>query len=297
MDNTIREFSGRTFSSEDIDTIKWTLKTYSKLSRTELISTVCEMLNWTTAGGTAKRIQCTEFLEELEHEGLIKLPKSVTRTVRKRLVVRKEFDFDTTEIVGEVNAFEPIKLQIAYPGEDLKRWRAYVHKYHKLGDKTVFGSRLQYFVKSGDLELGCMQFSASAWALKARDQWIKWTIEDKKQRLNLIVNNSRFLIFPWVNIKNLASKALSLAIKQIQEDWIKEYCYAPVMLETFVDTSCYEGTCYKASNWIYLGDTIGTGRTQTETKLSKKKIFMYPLEKDFREYLKGNKEYKKVEQE
>ncbi len=93
----------------------------------------------------------------------------------------------------------------------------------------------------------------------------------------------------------LASKALSIAIKQIQKDWINEYCYPPVLLETFVDTSCYEGTCYKASNWIYLGDTIGTGRTANKTKVPKKKIFIYPLQKDFREYLKGLKKYKVVE--
>jgi hypothetical protein len=104
-----------------------------------------------------------------------------------------------------------------------------------LGDKLVFGSRLQYFVKSGDTELGCIQFSASAWALEERDKWIGWDVEDRKKRLHLIVNNSRFLIFPWVHIRNLASRALSFAAKQIQQDWLMEYCYAPVLLETFVD--------------------------------------------------------------
>lgn len=295
MDNTIRVFSNRTFCSEDIEKIKWVRKEYPQLSRSEFIGTVCEILNWTTPGGTPKIIQCKKFMEELEKENIIELPKLDTRRIRKKLVIREEFDFDTTEKIGTVSDFEPLTLKIASPGNDLKRWRAYVHKYHKLGDKNVFGSRLQYFIKSGDLELGCMQFSASAWALKKRDEWIGWQIEDKKQRLNLIVNNSRFLIFPWVNIKNLASKALSLVIKQIQNDWLDAYCYSPVLLETFVDTSCYEGTCYKASNWIYLGDTAGKGRTATKIRIPKKKIFMYPLQKDFRDYLKGHKQYKAVE--
>lgn len=295
MDNIIRIFSNRTFCSEDIEKIKWIRKEYPKLSRTEFISTVCEILNWTTPGGSPKNIQCGKFLEELEKDKIIELPKLDTRRIRKNFVIREEFDFDTTEITGTVSDFAPIELKIAYSGDDLKRWRAYVHKYHKLGDKNVFGSRLQYLIKSGDLELGCIQFSASAWALKNRDKWIGWEKEDKKQRLNLIINNSRFLIFPWVKIKNLASKVLSLVIKQIQDDWLNEYCYEPVLLETFVDTSCYEGTCYKASNWIYLGNTAGKGRTAVKIKIPPKKIFMYPLEKDFREYLKGYKKYKVVE--
>lgn len=296
MDNTIRVFSNRTFCSEDIEKIKWVRKEYPTLSRSEFISTVCEILNWTTPAGNPKRIQCTNFMKELELDGIIELPElKITTSNRKKLVNREEFDFNTTERTGTVSDFDSIELKIAYPGNDLKRWRAYVHKYHKLGDTNVFGSRLQYFIKSGDLELGCMQFSASAWALKNRDNWIGWEKEDKKERLNLIINNSRFLIFPWVKIKNLASKALSLVIKQIQDDWLNEYCYAPVLLETFVDTSCYEGTCYKASNWIYLGNTAGKGRTATTTKIPPKKIFMYPLEKDFRKYLKGYKEYKVVE--
>ncbi|AYO31265.1 DUF4338 domain-containing protein [Biomaibacter acetigenes] len=207
---------------------------------------------------------------------------------------RKEFEFDTRELKGNIGDYEPVRLVIAKPGEDLKRWRAYINQYHILKDKQVFGSRLQYFVKSGDAELGCMQFSAAAWALEERDKWIGWTKEDKKVRLHLIINNSRFLIFPWVHIKNLASKALSLATKQIQEDFLREYCYAPVLLETFVDTEKYQGISYKASNWIYLGKTKGSGRTGKEGTLSKKAIFVYPLQADFKECLKGEKPYKVV---
>jgi len=294
MDDTIRVFSGRTFSPEDIEMIKWVRKTYPKLSRCELAGTICELLGWTTPGGTAKRIQCSAFLEKLEAEGIIQLPPIDTLRQNKCRVRRKEYEFDERERKGEVGDYEPIRLEIARPGEELKRWRAYVNRYHMLGDKIVFGCRLQYFVKSGEIELGCMQFSASAWSLEERDKWIGWTKEDKKVRLHLIVNNSRFLIFPWVHIRNLASKALSLVAKQIQEDWLREYCYAPVLLETFVDREFFRGVCYKAANWIYLGETKGAGRTGKEGRLSRKAIFMYPLQDDFRECLKGEKPYKVV---
>jgi len=296
MADTIRVFSGRTISSEDIELIKWARKTYPKLPRYELAGTVCELLGWNTPAGRAKWQPCIEFLEVLEAEGIVQLPPINPALQNKNKLRIPEIEFDTSDIKGEIAEFEPIQLTIAQRGQELKRWRAYVNQYHMLGDKTVFGSRLQYFVKSGGIELGCMQFSASSWALEDRDKWIGWTVDDRKVRLNLIINNSRYLIFPWVHIRNLASKALSLAAKQIQGDWLREYCYAPVLLETFVDLEHFRGTCYKASNWTYLGETKGRGRMDrhTERAVSKKAIFMYSLQNDFKEVLKGDKPFKVV---
>jgi hypothetical protein len=296
MNNNIIVFSGRNFTSEDIELIKWTRIKYSHLSRTELAATVCEFLNWTTPAGRSKTPQGVAFLVKLEESGIIELPPAMKTCKKVKQSIILNFDIDTTPIIGELKNLEPINLEIARSGGQLKLWRKYVNEYHMLGDKQVFGSRLQYFVKSGDIKVGCLQFSASSWALESREQWIGWNLEDRKSRLHLIINNSRFLIFPWVNVKNLASKALALAIKQIQEDWLREYCYAPVLLETFVDVSRFAGTCYKASNWIYLGLTKGRGRMdrKTESKLSRKAIYMYPLQRDFKDCLKGLKPCKVV---
>jgi hypothetical protein len=295
VNNTIRVFSGRTFSSEDIELIKWTRNKYPKLTRSELAKTICEFLNWTLPSGKPKEMQCRELLEILESEGVLILPVKLTKGRVRNGRVSSEVDAGI-ELKGTVKDFEPIRLEIAKPGAGLKRWRDYVDKYHMLGDKSMFGCRLQYFIKSDEIELGCIQFSASSWALEEREKWIGWTINDRKSRLNLIVNNSRYLIYPWVHIKYLASKALSLAAKQIQEDWLKEYCYAPVLLETFVDLSHFKGTCYKAANWKYLGETKGRGRMDRnkEYALSRKAIYMYPLQDDFKEVLKGEKPFKVV---
>lgn len=302
MSDTIREFSGRTFSSEEIKLIKWTRATYPKLSRSELAETICEFIGWTTPAGVAKRVQCVKFLEKLETEGILQLP-SPGKIRKKDNATTKETNLDKAiiykEIYGKVRDLEPIQLSIAKPGKEMARWRAYIDRYHMLKYKKVFGSRLQYFIKSGDNELGCLQFSASSWALAERDKWIGWTLEDRKARLNLIVNNSRFLIFPWVHIKNLASKVLSMAAKQIQDDWLRHYCYAPVLLETFVDPAHFKGTCYKAANWVYLGETKGRGRMDRHKQraLSPKAIFMYPLQRDFKACLKGEKPHKVVDPE
>ena len=297
MDNISKEFSGRTFTQEDVENIKWARKRYPKLSRYELAGTVCEILNWSTPAGRPKIRQCLDFFDILEADGIEQLPPRQPSKQRKQKEVNiPKIQFKTEEITGDIQKYEPIQLIKATSGEELKRWRAYVNQYHMLGDKLVFGSRLQYFVKSGYKELGCLQFSASAWSLENRDKWIGWTKEDRKVRLHLIVNNSRFLIFPWVHIRNLASKVLSLAAKQIQEDWLREYCYAPVLLETFVDTAHFQGTCYKASNWIYLGETKGSGRSgRSADLLSRKMIFMYPLQKNFKACLRGEEPYKVVD--
>ena len=290
MNNTIMVFSGRTFSPKNIELIQWVRNTYPKLSIQELAATVCELLEWTTPAGRPKVGQCRAFLNKLESEDIIKLPTKRNH-VRDMTLSKAKIEFDTREIIGEVRTFEPLELKIAYPGDNLRRWRSYVNQYHMLGDKREYGSRLMYFIQSGDKELGCLQFSASSWALEDRDKWIGWNIEDRKARLHLIVNNSRYLIFPWVRIKNLASKALSLAARQIQEDWLREYCYAPVLLETFVDQEHFKGTCYKAANWIHLGQTKGRGRADSHhtNSLSQKDIYVYPLQKDFRACLKGAK--------
>jgi len=261
--------------------------------RSELAGTVCEFIGWNTPSGRAKVPQCLECLAKLEEEGLITLPPLRLRE-KKKETNKATIEIDTTEI--SVCDMTSIEIEIVRPGKELARWREYVSRYHMLGDKKVFGSRLQYFIKSNDKELGCLQFSASSWALSEREKWIGWTAEERKERLNLIVNNSRYLIFPWVNIKNLASKALSVAIKQIQTDWLREYCYAPVLLETFVDKSHFKGTCYKAANWICLGETKGRGRIDRahENAETIKEIYVYPLQKDFREILKGEKPCKVV---
>ena len=299
MGNVIREYSGRLFSVEDIELIRTTTRMYPNLSQREMASTVCELIGWTTPNGKPKRIQCVEFLRQLESEGLIKLPIINASYTKHRRKSAKQEEKLPTEIKIEPECLYTcgaITLERVRPGKRLAQWREYVGSYHRLGDPRVAGSQMRYIITSEGLDLGCLLFSGSSWALAPREQWIGWTAEEKKTRLHLIVNNSRFLILPWVHVKNLASRALSSAARQLQRDWLDEYCYAPVLLETFVEPP-YKGTCYKASNWIYLGKTQGRGRNDrnNEWALTQKSIYVLPLQRDFREVLKGEKPCKAVD--
>jgi len=338
MEKSIREFSGRAFSQEEIELIQWTVKTYPNLNRTELAKTVCEFVDWNQINGKPKTIQSISMLKRLEEEGIVQLPpicmskQRMTKTDKieaKRVPTKKNaytkliqnpshvllsetttpatqsdevsssMDFDI-EIERQEGIFscdcDPIEVVPAVTMAEGKRWRRYIQEYHMLGYRATYGAQIRYFIRSGSNDMGCLQFSASAWALAPRDKWIGWTLQDRKQRLHLVINNSRFLVLPWVQVKNMASKALSLAARRIESDWLSAYSYAPVLLETFVDTAHYKGTCYKAANWAYLGHTQGRGRQDRrhERQLSEKAIYVYPLHRRFREILNGNEPYKVV---
>ena len=298
MKEGIRASSGREFSEEDISLIQTTTKMYPKLSQREIASTLCEWLGWVTPNGKPKRIQCVRFLRELEEEGLIQLPevrtKNKERTPEKAKTAGRPPEEDPIN-TQEIRACGEIVLEIVRSGKRLVQWRQYMSRYHKRGDPHVLGSQLRYMIKTEERDVGCLLFSASSWALAPREKWIGWTSQERKAHLQLIVNNSRFLILPWVQVKNLASRALSMAARQIQPDWLDEYGYAPVLLETFVEPP-YKGTSYQASNWIYLGQTKGRGRNDryNEWKLTPKCIYALPLQRDFREVLKGIKPCKAV---
>ena len=291
--NIVGEYSGRTITTDDMELIRWACNTYPNLSRNELAGTVCELIGWVTPAGGAKIPQCMEFFSQMEAEGRLDLP-----TIRaKKTSDRKEPipTLSMSDVISQhITKCDNIELSIARPGADLQKWRDYIQAYHILGYKMVFGSRIHYFIRADGNIVGCLQFSAASWALEPRDKWIGWSADDRKNRLFLIVNNSRFLILPNAHVKNLASRALSLAAKQIQTDWEREFGYVPVVLESFVDTNLYNGTIYKAANWILLGHTKGRGRMDRhhDSKQSQKAIFVYPLRSDYKDILNGNKSYK-----
>jgi len=287
-----RKYFGREITDDDIEVITWILETFNSFSRNELIYTICEALEWTRPeDGKAREWQCRRCLLSLDEEGLIKLPaaKAAKKVPVSFLEVTPQWD-DVTE-------GGPIELTIPKSAEENKRWRSYIEKYHRLGYTNGSGASIRYFILAGDVELGCIQFGSAAWALEDRDEWIGWSKEQKDANLRLIANNSRYLLLPWARMPSLASKALGKAARQLQGDWLQTYGYAPALLETFVDSSLYSGVSYRAANWVQVGMTKGRGRhdRNNEKRLTKKLIFVYPLQKDFREVLHGQKPYRRMD--
>jgi hypothetical protein len=226
----------------------------------------------------------------LEKLGLLKLPARREGRGREAEIVVGARTDPEAEVVGTVRDVAPVALEPVREKEAMRLWNEYVERYHPLGYKRPFGAHQRYFlVGRGGQRLGCLLFAAAAWALRERDTWIGWTERDRAQRLHRVVGNTRLLLFPWLRIRNLASKALALAAQRIHADWEQRYGYAPVLLETFVELERYRGTCYQAANWIRLGVTQGRGRMDRRKQyLSRPRaIYVYPLVADFRAVLQG----------
>jgi hypothetical protein len=291
---TTWNFCGQSVNNEQIGEIKEIIETFPKLSRAELANTLCELFSWKRPTGKLKNIECRQFLEKLCDNGLITLPpcrkQYANRGEAKPL--RSKQTNEPQRLEATLKQLMPLLL-IKVENEDQRRlWYEYIDRYHYLGYRQPFGAQLRYFIKSGATDdlLGCFQFSSPAWRMAPRDQWIGWNDGQRKGNLQKIINNSRFLIFPWVQVKNLASSALSLAARTVPGDWQRSYGKRPVLMETLVDTQRFQGTCYKAANWVHVGQTTGRGRMDRAKKrqgAAVKEIYIYPLTVQFRKELAG----------
>jgi len=288
-------FSGRNFGAAELDLIRETVRDFSNLSLTELSKTICELLVWKRPTGKLKYEECRAFLEHLRDQGVLALPTlRDTRAPGPRRVVSTSNSDAQAPATGSAGDFDPLTLHLVQASNrDLNSlFKQYVDRYHYLRYRIPFGAHLRYLVESQQLPgryLACLQFSSPAWMMAPRDAWIGWSAEQRKRNLQFIVNQSRFLILPWVKVKGLASKILSLAARRLPQDWYALYAYRPLLLETLVDRSLYSGTSYRAANWIHLGATQGRGRMDREHAAhgqAIKDIFVYPLCRHAREQLR-----------
>ena len=184
-----------------------------------------------------------------------------------------------------------LELALVESKGESRLWRELVERYHYLGCRVPFGAHLRYWVRNRQRELACLLWTSPAWKMKPRDAWIGWSEEQRKRNLQSIVNHGRFLILPWVRVPGLASKILALSARQLPQDWQHHYGYRPLLLETLVAADRFRGTCYRAANWIHLGQTTGRGRMDREHKADGqaiKNIFVYPLVRNARQRLCGD---------
>ena len=285
-------FCGKSVSGAELQLICSVVKRYASLSRMELAHTVCELLAWARPSGGLKARECREFLERLDARGVVRLPpKRVTKPVGSTTAVPVTARGEPAAVLeGKVGAFEPIVIDRVQSPDQRLLFRELVGRYHYLGHAVPFGAQLRYLFYSGPQVLGAMQFSSPAWRMAVREGWIGWDEAARRANLQRVINQSRFLILPWVHIANLASVVLSRALKRVNGDWQARYGLEPLLVETLVDESRYSGHCYRAANWIRLGETRGRGRMDREHKregLAPKAVWVYPLVADAAPRLRG----------
>jgi len=279
---------GRTVGPTDIRHVQEVVDLCSGLSRRELALTLCEHWGWVGATGKAQARACEKLLDRLEREGLVELPaKQKVRDPSMPSTNPKVAGQETSPgplLESGLGAVRPVRLERVDGRETTVLWNAFVERYHPLGFKRPFCCSLRYYVTSPRGRLGCLLLAAGSRALRCRDEWIGWSAQQRLSNLPLVVNNSRFLLFPWVRVPHLASHVLGQLARQVREDWHARWGYRPVLMETFVDPAQHRGICYQAAGWKVLGKTTGEGlKLRGHTyRTNRKLILVRPLVRDFR---------------
>lgn len=288
---------GRHFEAAEVDLIVDVVVRFGRLSRTELAATVCELLDWQREHGGLKTRECLDLLEKLEARGLITLPARRQGRPRNRqtTVPHTERGQPQAPLVADVGEVMPVELEVVEGTAAQALWRELVGRYHYLGYATAFGAQLRYFVRVQRPQsaiVGCLQYSSAAWCLRGRDRWIGWSAHRRVNNLPAVVQQSRFLVLPWVRVRHLASHVLACSARRLRTDWAVRYGRRPLLIETLVDIRRYQGTCYRAANWIDLGLTAGRGRTDRDhagEPAHPKRLFIYPLHRKAAELLAGGR--------
>jgi hypothetical protein len=277
-------YCAREFSVEDIQTIRDLIAQDQQLQRSALSRKLCQLWQWTKPNGELKDMTCRVALLRIQADGLITLPPSRIGVVRKRAHFAPTAASDAQAPIKQpVNEIGRISLEVVSGTVASRLWNEYVARYHYLGYTPMSGSQIRYNVFAGEQLVACISFCACAWKLKDREKFIGWSEAQRQKNLQLVINNARFLVLPWIECKGLASKILSLAARRIPNDWQHRYGFEPVLLETFVEYERHKGTCYKAANWVNIGRTAGRGKKSTSHKslIPAKDIWLYPLRKNY----------------
>jgi len=284
---TIRK---RTIASADLEFIQNIIYQNWAKGRTQISKILCRKWNWTQPNGRLKDMACREVLLTLYRKNLINYPPGThDGRNKKRNRSIPVVEVDQSFIENKLSALPPVELKLVRNTTLEPLYNSLVQEHHYLGYCQIVGNHLKYIAFVGQRPVACIGWGSATWSVKSRDAFIGWDKKTKEQRLHFVANNTRFLVPGWVRVKCLASKILSMNIKRISDDWIKVYHNPLYLLETFVDQNRFKGTCYKAANWIKVGQTKGTAKRGHNHLVHGKikDVLLYPLRKNFKQKLMG----------
>jgi len=255
-------YRGRQTTSEEVVLIRRLIAENPDDSRRALSVKLCKALNWVQPNGALRDMVCRGYMLALHRAGYIELPAKKC-TPPNPFVARKkpgQIGIDHSPISTRLKHIRPLKLRQVRRSRLEKLYNSLIEAYHYLGYCQPVGEHLKYIVFAGRRPVGCLAWSSAARHIGCRDRFIGWSTERRRQYIHLIAYNTRFLILPWVRVPYLASHILAQMAKVVPLDWQRVYNHRVYYFETFVDKQRFAGSCYKAANWIYLGDTTGRGK-------------------------------------
>lgn len=279
---------GKTFGTEGLIAVQEEIRAAKPNNRAEIARRVCRRLGWKSKGGKYQFMSTRVALLRLHRAGLVELPPPIRgngngHSLRPTGVSLPE----VCPVEVPVDRLRGLHLRPVEVRQHSALYNAVMERHHYLGYSPMAGAQVRYLFKWEKGLLGAIGFGSAAWKLAPRDRFIGWEPSVREKNLHLIVNNSRFLILPWVHCTNLASKVLAMCARRISDDFLRLYGYRPVLLETFVERERFRGACYRAANWVCVGQTQGRGKKHRYKTpgVPVKDIWLYPLIRDFRRVL------------
>jgi hypothetical protein len=285
-DPVVYSFRNRQIRPDDVAFIKATIVRHGALGRSHVARLLCEAWGWRQPNGRLKDMACRDLLLRLEERGLVELPPRRKR--RGQLLSLEDRPLPITP--RPITACDLAKVEVTpiVGKKEREAWRILVDRFHYLGCGVIPGEQQLYFARVGGEIVACIGWSAAALHCPLRDAHIGWDFARKRERLPYVANNQRFVILPWVRVKGLASRVLGLTLRRLSRDWQKTYAHPIALAETFVDVERFEGTSYRAANWMYLGITNGRRRKRAHTyevQNAPKAVYVYPLHRRYRDIL------------
>jgi hypothetical protein len=283
-------YRGQTITREQIAFLKEFIASHPDSSRWRLSRELCEELGWKQTNGALRDVVCRGLLLMLERAGEIELPPVRWRIRGQSASERKKPEpllIDTTPVERGLEELKPVDIWQVRRTANEPNFNSLIEHYHYLGYEQPVGEHLKYLVMGGGRPLACIALSSAPRHLGPRDRFIGWDREARKRNIHLITYNTRFLILPWVRVPHLGSHILGQMARRVSADWQLIYGHPIYLLETFVDPTRFRGTCYRAANWIVVGETTGRGKDDQTNRPNRplKQILVLPLVRDFRRLL------------
>lgn len=282
-------YRGRTVTAEDVAELRSLIASQPEASRWMLSKKVCEAWDWRQSNGVLQTLVCRGLMLKLHRAGHIELPP-VRKVMPNPIAERRrppKVELDTTPLRSRLAELgDLVYSSVRRTGQEAV-FNSLIAEHHYLGYAQPIGAHLKYLVLAAGRPVAALIFSSPARKLRPRDRFLGWSEAAREQNVHRIAYNPRFLIPPWVEVPHLASHVLGTVTRRLPEDWRQAYGDELLFLETFVDAERYRGTCYRAANWIVLGETTGRGHrapTQKKTR-SIKQVLGYPLSRRYRERL------------
>jgi hypothetical protein len=281
---------GRQVLAEDLALIHQLMAEHPSWGRSRLSEELCDRWAWQNARGRRKDMAARTLLLKLERAGHVRLPPRrgpSPNAARNR--TPPSIEEPQAAIASPLAELRPLTVHVVRPGSpEAGTFSGLLARFHYLGHRNTVGENIRYLaVDRHGRTVACLLFGSAAWSCAARDRFLGWDREARARNLHGLTNNTRFLVPDWVRVPHLASHVLGLIARRIRGDWLAKYGHPVSALETFVERDRFRGTCYRAANWLPLGETRGRSRNDRrhDLRTGVKGVYLFPLVADFRREL------------